>query len=205
MIGQQQALSPPSTTGHTPNPSAEKPIHCQATMRSPAPIDSSKHYQKHLINLETHMSCSNRQRSSELRRHSVGREQEENAKLMGNTSKLTHLHIVFYLAFKRPNLKTLCVIERGTNHPRGKYHCSHCCFHTVVTCAVLHPGTPCLHNTKSESVLLIKGGGIEDTWMCIVLTAKSSVVPFSLVWVQEMFLQEPQHTWGSADCTYTWC
>lgn len=36
------------------------------------------------------MSCSNRQRSSELRRHSVGREQEENTKLMGNTSKLIY-------------------------------------------------------------------------------------------------------------------
>lgn len=35
VLGQPQALSPPSTTGHTPNHSANKPIHCQATRRSP--------------------------------------------------------------------------------------------------------------------------------------------------------------------------
>ena len=37
------------------------------------------------------------------------------------------------------------------------------------------------------------------------LTAKSSVVPLSLWKVQETFLQEPQHTCGSEDTTYTWC
>lgn len=36
-----------------------------------------------------------------------------------------------------------------------------------------------------------------EDWTCVdvlVLTAKSSDVPFSLVKVQETFLQEPQHT-----------
>lgn len=60
--------------------------------------------------------------------------------------------------FHCPDLKTFCVIKRWTNNPRSKYHRSHCCFHTVVTCTVLHPGTPRLH-IQTESVPLrgIKG------------------------------------------------
>lgn len=40
---------------------------------------------------------------------------------------------------------------------------------------------------------------------CSTHTAKRSVVLFSSATVQEMFLQEPQHTWGSVDGSYTWC
>lgn len=107
--------------------------------------------------------------------------------------------------FNCPDLKTFCVIKRWTNNPRSKYHRSHCCFHTVITRTVLHPGTPRLHK-QTESVPL---GGKKKVQRsarrCVTHTAKRSVVLFSSVKVQEMFLQEPQHTWGSVDGSYTWC
>lgn len=102
--------------------------------------------------------------------------------------------VVLYLScvtFRGPDLKTFRVIKRRANNPRGEYHRSDHCLHTVVTCTVLHPGAPCLH-TQSQSVLL-KERIIENV-AAFVLTAKRSVVPFSLVKVQETFLQEPQHT-----------
>lgn len=76
---------------------------------------------------------------------------------------------------------------------------------------------PCSRNVCSSpprsslpaNTIMIRSSQKEERWARVdflgVLTAKSSAVPFSLLKVQETFLQEPQQTWGSVDVTYTWC
>lgn len=116
-------------------------------------------------------------------------------------------------SFRGPDLNALCVIERWANHPRSEYYCSHCCFHTVITCTVLHPGTPCLR-TKSPSALLKKVSSkhLMLMWMCLFLQWKTLLSHFHCWTYRTHFYRShstPEglwmvHTPGAKQNKWTW-
>lgn len=169
----QQAYSPPSTTGHMPHLSANKPIHCQATRCSPrrSTAQSITRSGKKILRLTcpaatihvalNYTTILDKEKNKNM---SACLSQQFTHICVDKKKKYSRIWVVWTrngmilnwdisaFTFWCSDLKTFCVIKRWANNPRCKYHRSHCCFHAVISCAVLHPGTPCLH-TQINPVL----------------------------------------------------